>query len=217
MPKRIWLSIAEIASLCDISRQSAHAAVISGKWRGHDLNIRSVHGRGGKSGLRYEVLLSSLPEALQRAFKDDLEDAPTPTDIVPYAAPTKFIAALHQTAEEDRRYMVLRHILDTDPGTKERAQAVHDASHHSGEPVRTIYRWLKRLEEHGGDLDALGRKLPANAGRQRRLVSTRFDKAFRAAGYPDDQLAALGEWLTREIAGWWQSPVQRAGWVRVRL
>src|SRR3546814_596134 len=27
----------------------------------------------------------------------------------------------------------------------------------------------------------------------------------------------LSDWLTRELAGWWQSPVQRAGWKRVRL
>lgn len=173
-------------------------------------------GGGGKSGLRYEVLLSSLPQALQTAFRGDLEPSHA-TAIVPYAAPVKFIAAPFQTAEEERRYDVLRHILTTEPGTKERGEAVRAASHHHGEPVRTIYRWLKQLAQHGGDLDALGRKRPANAGKPRVKLYKAFDDRFRAAGYPDDEHERLADWFRREVAGWWQSPVQRAGWKRVKL
>lgn len=216
MASGAWISTNEFADAANISRQAAHAALKSARWRGFTLKVRKVQGRGGRSGLRYEVALSSLPEAFQdtfRAFSDDtcaiVEHAPTPSQ--------KFIAAPRQAETERRRYAVLRHVMPTEQGTPERAQAIRDASHHHNLPVRTIQRWVGRCERHGWDMDALGRKRPSDAGQQRVWVSRRFDKRFRAAGYDQAELECLADWLTREIAGWWQSRVQNAGWNRVRL
>lgn len=188
MIEEYFVATDALADAAGISPQMARKAcrqALAGKlWRDCLLRVRVAvsKGGGGKSGLRYEVLLSSLPQALQTAFRGDLEPSHA-TAIVPYAAPVKFIAAPFQTAEEERRYDVLRHILTTEPGTKERGEAVRAASHHHGEPVRTIYRWLKQLAQHGGDLDALGRKRPANAGKPRVKLYKAFDDRFRAAGY----------------------------------
>ena len=75
---------------------------------------------------------------------------------------------------------------------------------------------MTQCEKHGWDDDALGRKRPADARQRRVWVSRKFDKRFRAAGFNQEHLEDIAGWLTREIAGWWQSPVQRAGWKRVR-
>jgi len=190
---------------------------MSGKrWQGILCKARTSTGRGGRSGQRYEVLLSSLPANLQDRFRDPL-DAPKTALMIPAVSPPKFVAAPNQSTEEKRKFAVLRLIADTKPRTPERRRAIEDASHHHGYPVRTIERWVKRLDEHGWDMDAMGRKKPENSNGPRILVSREFDNRWRTEGLPEDELAELGEWVTRKLAGWWQSPVQRAGWKRVRL
>lgn len=235
-----WLSTPRFAALAAINRRNAMKALARascGKnWRGAMLIVREVEGRGGRSGNCYQVLLSSLPEHLQAAFRNLSEAGPSPLlsaqhmadkmsavssldtrAIAAHASPCKFIAAPNQSATEAKRHAVLRFIRETRKGTKERAEAIRDASRHHDVPARTIHNWIKQAEDHGWDLDAFGRKRPADAGRQRTWVSREFDKHFRAAGYGHEELADLADWLTREIAGWWQSPVQRAGWKRVHL
>lgn len=220
-----FLSTTDFAVLAGVSRQAAHKCLLHARvgrtWRGHHLVVRASAGErgGGRSGVRYEVLLSSLPEHLQRAFSAAAEDE-TNAIIPSFLAsppPPKFIAAPNQTATERKRMAVLRLIAPTAKGSRERADAIRNASHHHEVPLRTIQRWVERCEKHGWDLDALGRKRPADAGKRRVWVSREFDKHFRAAGYSHEELADLADWLTREIAGWWQSPVGRAGWDRVIL
>lgn len=214
----VWIGIAEYATLTGISEQAARKRIRLALQTSLAPHIRQSHGRGGRAGSRYEVLLSSLPEHLQSAFRSLSRDDDTRTILAHLLPPpSKFIAAPAQTETEAKRYAVLRLIMDTEKGTRERADAIRAAHHHHGEPLRTIQRWVKRCDDHGWDLDALGRKRPADAGRKRVWVSREFDKHFRAAGHSHDALADLADWLTREIAGWWQSPVGRAGWNRVRL
>jgi hypothetical protein len=220
-----WLNCDDFAALICVTDRHARRllsqAQASGRLHDYPIAVRVAKGRGGRSGLRYEVLLNSLPEALQRAFNGDLEADPETSafgaDVFRPAPIPKFIAARRQSAVEAKRYAALRLVMQTEPGTPERARAIRDASHHHDVPERTIQRWVQRCEAHGWDLDAFGRKKPADAGRQRVWVSRAFDKRFRAAGYGQAELEQLADWLTREIAAWWQSPVQRAGWKRVRL
>jgi hypothetical protein len=129
-------------------------------WNGLTLTVRITKGEkgGGRSGVRYEVLLSSLSEPLQRAYLGEAEPDDAGSSIVPYAAPKYFVAALNQGKVEEKRYRVLRLIMETAFGTAERAKAIRDASHHHDVPVRTIQRWVSRCEAHGWHLDALGRK-----------------------------------------------------------
>ena len=183
-------------------------------WHGHLLIVRNVSGRGGKSGLRYEVLLSSLPEPFQKAFMGE-DHEPDTSAIIAHVLPPKFVAAPNQKATQAERYRTLRLIMETERGTAERRTAVFDASKHHDVPVRTIYRWIAQCEKHGWDTAALGRKAPTDSGKQRVWVSREFDRHFRAAGYAHSDLEDVAEWLERQIAGWWQSPVGRAGWKRV--
>lgn len=70
-----YVDVGNLASLAEVSRQAIEKAlkrIISGqveKWRGARLSIRTVRGRGGRSGHRYEVLVSSLPLDLQWRLK----------------------------------------------------------------------------------------------------------------------------------------------------
>ncbi len=130
---------------------------------------------------------------------------------------SKFIPAPNQTEEERKRLAVLRHIMHTEKGTRERGAAIDDAVYHHDVKKRTVQHWVKQAEDHGWDLNAFGRKRPSDAGQQRVWVSRPFDKAFRAAGRDHSELVELAEWLRRILAGCWQSPLQRAGWKRIRL
>lgn len=215
--REVWLSVEQYAELRDISPQAVRKALRKA-WhsKASGLTIRQVRGRGGRSGKRYEVLLSSLSAALQDQFRSTSE--PSDMALLPIPTPSpKFIAAPNQADEERRKFAVLRLIADTKPRTSERRRAIEEASRHHAVPVRTIERWVRRCDEHGWDLDAMGRKKPENSEGPRILVSREFDKRWRAAGLPEDGLAELGEWVTRKLAGWWQSPAQRAGWKKVRL
>lgn len=209
-----WLTTAEFTELTGTARQVANRVLKrchSGKmWKGFALNVREVPGRGGRSGIRYEVALSSLPEALQEALREP-EEVALPAPPVP-----KFIAAPNQTAEERRRMLVLEPIAATEPGSAERAALIRDQARRHKVELRTVQRWVRQCETHDWDLDALGRKRPSDAGRRRVFISRPFDKAFLAAGGSAEQLIDLADWLDREIAGWWQSPVSRAGWKRVK-
>lgn len=201
-------------------REKPRARCFEGKlWNGLLLQVRIRNGKGGRSGKQYEVLLSSLPEAIQSALSssaDSASDVLLPTALAVAEIP-KFIAAPDQFEEERKRRAVLRLIAQTEKRTPARGKAIRDASYHHDVPVRTIQGWVTQCERHGWDEDALGRKRPSDAGKKRVWVSRAFDKRFLAAGYYQDSLESMGDWTTRSIAGWWQSPVQRAGWKRVRL
>jgi hypothetical protein len=61
-----WIDAAGLAALAGISERMARQALArahAGKsWRGHALIVRLVYGRGGRSGVQYQVVMDSLPE-----------------------------------------------------------------------------------------------------------------------------------------------------------
>ena len=63
-----WIGVAEYAKLAGISPQAARKRIRKGLQTGTAIHVRQLHGRGGKSGRRPEVLLSSLSEEVQKAF-----------------------------------------------------------------------------------------------------------------------------------------------------
>src|SRR3546814_623780 len=143
-----WLSVGEFASLLDITPQAARKRVRRALVESTGgLIVRQVEGRGGRSGVRYEVLLSSLSEDVQEAFRADCGEANSQAIVAPARLPPKFIAAPNQAAAERRRHAALRLIAPTGRGTPERAQAIRQASLHNDVPSRTLPRWVKRSKE----------------------------------------------------------------------
>jgi predicted nucleic acid-binding protein len=125
--------------------------------------VREVCGKGGRSGKRYEVALSSLSETLQEAY----------CGIVPVAQSVEAIAAaprpaLNQGAKIEYRWRVIQEAIEAPVKSAERAAEVKRAARKWGEPVRTIYNWIAALEEAGGDMNALAHKRPSDAGQIRR-------------------------------------------------
>lgn len=70
-----FLDISQIADVAQFSRQAIEKAVLrcqrnpSLLWRGAALVVRQVHGRGGRSGVSYQVRTDSLPADLQELLK----------------------------------------------------------------------------------------------------------------------------------------------------
>lgn len=217
---REWLTAPEFGTLAGISRRGAMKALsraaIGQTWNGVALNVRQRAGRGGKSGLRYEVLLNSLPEALQRAFKGDLEDEPS-TAIVPYDAPALLpIPASNQSAKIAARWRILEPIANTLPNTPERGEAKREACRVHGIPLDTLNKWVRRAELSGWNVNAMAHQRPRDAGKSRKVISREFDKAFLAMGGDVATLEHLGAKVTQLIKAAWASQAQRAGYNTVR-
>jgi hypothetical protein len=217
MGRREWLTVPEFALLADVSRQSAHEAVsrcARGKlWKGSALRVRTVDGaRGGRSGVRYEVALSSLSDELQNAFNgvSDFSDLPAP------AVGCGYVPADHQGDTIAYRWRVIEEAVAEPPRSATRKAEVLRASKKWREPERTIYRWIKRLEGSGGDVNALARKRPADAGSRRVWIARGVDRAFRSQGFGDELLSELAGRIDQLTRAAWASPAQRAGWKQVR-
>lgn len=75
----IWLSLSQVADFADTSCRAIQQVISRSEdrncvaWRGAKLIIRRVKGRGGKSGVSYEVAAESLPIGLQLAFNRSQE------------------------------------------------------------------------------------------------------------------------------------------------
>lgn len=202
-----WLKAPQFAHVAGITRQAAAkalAAAIEGRrWRGHALEVRRVLGRGGKSGLCYEVSEESLSAALEHPLSDLSEVAPT----------AGRRAASKQATVVGARWTIIEEAAARPAGSRARAEAIIRAAAKSGKSARTIERWLAQYENHG--LNGLARKRPSNAGMARVAVSRIFDQAFRAAGYDEALLAQLGSATEQSLKGLWASRAEAAGWAEV--
>lgn len=202
-----WLSTAEFADVADITRRSATRIIMgaarSVPWRGHTLEVRRTFGRGGRSGLSYEVSLRSLSAALE----EPLSDAPEPYAPTP-SRTWRYNASADQRACMAKRLAVIEEAVQHAPGSAERAAEIAEAVKR-GTPLSTVKRWIRLYEAHGAF--GLARKRPTDAGAARIVVSEPFDRAFREAGHPERVLAQLGAMMEQRRRDVWASPAQRAG------
>ncbi|MCP3735967.1 Mu transposase C-terminal domain-containing protein [Sphingomonas sp. RP10(2022)] len=209
----------EMALAAGISRRAALKAAVSSTrgvaWRGAALHVRVIDGRGGNAGRRYEVLLSSLPEAIQKTLSNTnvslAAGVPACIDITPRPMP--------RASQGDRIELLLAAItpaLKHPRGSAARAVAIK-AAVRPGLALRTLQRFVSEYEAADYDLTRLGRKRPSDAGERRVWVSREFDRAYLDGGHDPRQLPHWGERRDQLLMGWWASAAQRAGWKRVRL
>jgi hypothetical protein len=174
-----YIALPELAALAGISERAVEKAVARSRrddgycWRSTVLVSRTVRGRGGRSGLRYEVRVDSLPIELQQRFKQHYGEA------LPQLS-----HGLQAQEERDFRYYVISPALAHPKGSNERGAAIRDIAgrdhRRSGKKPgrlseRTIQRWLDDHEVHG--LAGLGRAKRVDAGRRMAIVSRRWDAA----------------------------------------
>ena len=173
-----FISLEGFAALAGVSRQAAWKACKKRIWRGAALEVRSVNGRGGRSGASYQVKISSLPSDLQ----DQLKASKTPLQLslslpLPSASPGG--------TQGGWWHFHLASLLATEKGSAERAAAVKemvgktvlDWKNHPLKLARsTILNKLKMLEETGS-AGALARKERSDTGKARVLISRPWDQA----------------------------------------
>lgn len=194
-----WIDVATFAELADVSMRRARAAIAQSKWRSNSLVVRRVPGRGGRSGLHYEVLLSSLPQAVQESYRQQ-ECAPTSTTLRGDAS---------ADAERSWRFNVIEPALAHPRGSKARGAAVRAISTNThlsrqGKPVRlserTIHRWLSQFEQRG--IGGLQRTARMDQGRRRVLISRLWD---RTVPFETDVRLAIAQKTTEHVRGLWRS------------
>ncbi len=212
----IWLSTAEFASLHGLSRQSAHKALkraLEGKtWHGQRLVVRKISGVGGNGGDVYEVAQLS-PDA------ETSLSALVPAPLVDHSLPdivSRPIPANNQGDRISERWSIIERAIGYPPRSNSRMRELKAAAARTGLSVRTLQRWIAELERTGGDVNALARRKPNNAGTRRVLVSRSFDKLFRASGGTEDDLSRLARMVDKIAENVWAGPRQRSGWRAVR-
>lgn len=176
-------------------------------WRGHTLETRLTHGRGGRSGISYQVSRASLEAALEGPINDRLEPFDD-VDLVPRRC------AANQDPLILKWLPLVLSVLAHPERSPERAVAVADAAARADASERTVLRRVQRYLESG--ISGLGRQKPANAGKRRVVVSKVFDQAFRAAGGTEDQLAAQSAAITQDLRGLWASRAEASGWADIQ-
>jgi hypothetical protein len=189
-----WLSTTEFAETCGITPQAARKALRAGlhgrPWRDRPLQVRRALGVGGRSGLGYEVALTSMP-----GDPAALTQASYPAGQAAVSAPRSKANA--QDAILLARLEIITPAISHPAQSAGRAEAIARASMETWKTRRTLYRWLSQYEAHG--LRGLARARPSNAGHCRVQVSRQFDDAFRAAGYGDDTLARIAADLGKAL------------------
>ncbi|MBU0931312.1 MAG: hypothetical protein KJ585_04835 [Alphaproteobacteria bacterium] len=166
--------------------------------------VRHIAGRGGRAGLRYEVLLQSLPVQFKAALKGALPVAQSP------------LRGSSSSGEKDpksfdlarSRYDIIAKALGCPRGSHERAAAIRAAVRPRASE-RSIKRWIDAFERQG--MVGLMRDKPSNAGQSRVTVTSTFDAAYRAAGYDAAALPALAAYLDTMIKSLWASRAADSG------
>ncbi|WP_424361814.1 hypothetical protein [Methylocystis parvus] len=202
-----------VADAAGVSRRAleiAAAKIVDGKaatWRGAQLVIVPVKGRGGKAGLQYQVRVDSLPSDLQSRINAPSKALSTAVKLPVKAAKLSAILAVfgEMFAEIDA----------TRPNTKARADIFRAWSERlivdvkgSGHSRRYSITTLKRFyrEHQAAGLAALTRRGRSDKGRKRVVMTARYDAWARKAGLMD--LEAVAENVKGYIRGWhkaWES------------
>lgn len=200
MSEAEWIGADELAGLAAISPQAARKALKQHSWRGGGLTVRMLPGRGGRSGLRYEVSVASLPDDLQLRHRQSLA-----------AELDLSILRSDEAAAEWRTWWgaTLGPALAHRKGTKARAAAIeaiagrmhvtpNGLTKHFNK--RSIQRWLTRFERDGAA--GLQKHARRDRGQKRVAISARWDKAVP---FDDDARDRIAGAVRAKVRSLWRS------------
>ena len=176
-----YLSTVDLANLSSISRQAIEKVLLkiaSGQtslWRGSELEVRIAHGRGGRSGIRYEVKVDSLPIELQERFK-----------ALSTVNKQALNPLLSDKAKVERNWWLnlLAPVLKHPERTSERSAAIQETlsyGHYDwrGNKIklsrRTVYAKIAAYKQHG--IHGLARQSRSDKGVKRVILTDIWDKA----------------------------------------
>lgn len=175
----IWVDCESLSVIGALSQRKARLALskvyrdVSETWRGASLIVRQVRGRGGRSGMRYEVRLDSLPADLQEAWKA-------------LQSPVERRSSHGEKARLQREFWhhLIAPVLDLEKHSRERGAALAEIAGRQhfgpdGKPITVSLRNLQRKinDYEAFDLTGLSREKRLDAGRKRVILSRAWDKA----------------------------------------
>lgn len=174
-----WLPASGFANLAHISERKARLALERAHrgakpWRGAEISVRLVPSLGGPAGVRYEVLVDSLPADIQEAWKglqSDCETAPLLRDDRPNVASWRLHiispAVPHAKGTAARAEAIRKIVAETRVGPDGRQIRITD---------RTVQRWLDAYKAEG--INGLKLRARKDKGARRVVISQPwFEKA----------------------------------------
>ncbi len=191
-----FVGLLEFSQLAGLTRQAAWKACRKGEWHGHRLEVRTIGGRGGRSGLQYQVKVSSLPIELQDSLKDLQRTDEDRSSIRTGEAAQR---------ERNWKFDVIRTALAFPKNSRQRGECLGKLAGEMrldwrGQPLRltksALYRWVETYERDG--LQALSRAVYSSKGRKKCWVSLEW---HNAVPFGDDVKAAIHEDLKRYVRG----------------
>ena len=201
MSAREYITATQFAGSADISPRKARSALaraLAGhSWRGTSLDARLVRGQGGASGKLYEVALSSLPQAFQ-----DAHHAAQPP-----AAPALRVSADNKAEWRLNVIQAVYRLEAGGAGRDDAAEQVVAETRRTGKrrgkkvAVRSVYRWIAAYESEG--IAGLMHNTPANAGKDRVVISREWNALVNSYGMSLDQQREIAARLAQKIKGQW--------------
>ena len=198
----LWIDCQTVASLYGIDQRNARRGchmIASGQtsvWHGHRLEVCTVLGRGGKSGKRYQVKVSSLPAHLQDRLKA-LQSTVEEISKVRFGDAAQF--------ERNWKYDVIRHALDHPKGSSERKAEIErlhettrlDWTNHVLRLSRaTLYKWIQVFEGNG--IHGLAQKVRSDKGDKKVILSRAW---MNAVPFDDETKSHIAEDIIQFIRG----------------
>lgn len=178
----MYVSVSQFAEIAGVSRQaiekvlkqSAFGGVVP--WRGANLEVRTIHGRGGRSGIQYQVKVSSLPEHL----KDRLKALQMTNEVV-----SSFRLG-DDTAHHERawKFEIIEPAVKQPKGSAERKAEINrlegvsrlDWTGHKRTLTKsTLYKWIETYELYG--IVGLAQRVRRDKGDKKVFVSRAWMKA----------------------------------------
>lgn len=158
----MWISLKQASRLAGINprslrRAAGRATSETFEWRGAQVEIRKVRGRGGAAGIAYEVRAESLPMDLQRALS---QQGPGPTAEVVgwttterearHAAFAKLPSSIQESAK--RRLAAVQHYNLVSKAELPETERLRAAAAYAGKSMSAFRRWLAMCNGvHPGD------------------------------------------------------------------
>ncbi|MEX2617282.1 MAG: helix-turn-helix domain-containing protein [Alphaproteobacteria bacterium] len=184
-----WIDASAFAEAAGITARPARFALSRAHaghpWRKHNLIVRTVRGKGGKSGVQYQVRVDSLPAPLQDAWHAQA--------LVPVVddSPVQIVSQHSKTAHW--RYGVIEDALQHPARTAERSETIERLSRKSVAwpsgryatvSAKSIRRWIRDYE--AGGMAGLRDRQRSDKGASRVFISRTwsdgvpFDDATKA-------------------------------------
>lgn len=202
-----WLTADDFAEVAGISSRKARRALSLARdgraWRENVLEVRTIHGRGGRSGIQYQVKVSSLPPHLQ--------DRLNALQIAGEAASRLRLGDEVARLERGWKYDIIKAAVAHPKGSAERKAEIdtlhggqkYDWTGHMRRLTRTtLYSWIDIYEREG--IHGLAQKVRRDKGTKKVIISREWMNAV-----PFDD--ATKETISRDLKQYVRSLIKGDG------